>query len=521
MHEPAPICLQFAPNVPDSIRARMDYAFRVFAAIYGHRVVHADSDENPVMVRYGGAPGDSGGSSRVLRVPALYRLLEPINQCTEKLARHTYAGEEFALFHGLDSCSGQPDWLGEIFEWLSGRHEVGISDRDSVGRLPDAQMVFARLGIPGWKPYATLLMGWLENSLRGSELQPALPRAPSPVPEVDHLVVCSHDVDFYFTTLASALRRLAKNLGVAVAVYRSLDYFWSSVSMIVQLLRGKRVGDYIPALLSRLEDFQSTSTFFVVPQQLHRRDPNYSLRELAPIAHHAAARGFAVEMHASYDSSVKARTLRADVAAHTDLLGSAPMGSRQHWLRFDNTESLYQMVAEAGLLFDSSVGFTDHVGFRSGASFAFPPYNFRQERPYEFLEIPLALMDGSLAEESIVTRQPPQFLADRVLGESRKCGWGGISILWHNPVEPLPVPEQINRVFWACAAKKDSHREKWISTAEFFRLCLRRYQDAGLLTTVAFPAATGNDSASGTGSSSAALAHSVPPTLRHAAKVAV
>src|SRR5208282_3339499 len=99
---------------------------------------------------------------------------------------------------------------------------------------------------------------------------------------------------------------------------------------------------------------------------------------------------------------------------------------------------------------------------------------------YDFLEIPLAIMDGSLVEQSRATNQSPQVLTDRVLAESRNRGWGGISILWHNPIEALAVPESVNQVFWNCASSKDTFQEKWISTDDFFSLCLHRYREAGL-----------------------------------------
>jgi hypothetical protein len=487
----APIRLQFAEDVGSRVRARMDYAFRVYAAIYGHRVVDDRSNETARTIVYGGRLGYTSDRDGFLRIPALYQSALA-SHGIQKVTRHFYAGEEFSLFHGLDSQTARPDWLGEIFEWLSSGHERGIPNRDNIGRIPDAEMIFAQQQIPTWKPQASCLMAWLENCLNGRELEPVLPKAPSPVPGVDHLVVCSHDIDFYFSNRPNALHRLLKNLAIAVLQYKSWNYFSANWSMMIGLLKGERIGDYLPALISRLTEFDVTSTFFVVPRRVHRRDPNYSLDELAPILRDATQRNLPVEIHGSYTSSIEARTLLPEAAELSRVLQKSPTGNRQHWLRFGRTEDLFASVEEAELRFDSSVGFTDHVGFRNGASFAFPPYNFREERAHDFLEIPLAIMDGSLVEESLVTKETPQFLANRVLVESRKRGWGGISILWHNPIEPLAVPDEVNQVFWDSAANKESFREKWISTDDFFSLSLRRYQQAGLLTKVRTPESTEN-----------------------------
>ena len=480
----SPIRLRFSEGISVQIRSRIDYAFRVYAAVYGYHVSDPNSKEKARTVVYGLDAGNGAIQSCLLRVPALYQARAK-NRRIERITRHSYAGEEFFLFYGLDSQTGRPDWLGEIFHWLSSEHEKGIPVRDGVGRIPDHEMIFARCGIPAWKPHVSCLMAWLENCLNGEESRPALPRAPSPVPGVDHLVLCSHDVDFYYTDRLSALYRLVKNLGIGLLLFKSWDYILASATMLAKLLlAGKRVGDYLPETMRRLRDCEATSTFFVVPKQAHRRDPNYSLADLAPILRSAAQTGFPVEIHASYTSSIDADSLQSEAAALSNILQERPTGTRQHWLRFSDPDELFRQVAEARLRFDSSLGFTDHIGFRNGASFAFPPYNFKEERPYDFLEIPLAIMDGSLAEECQTTSQDPQFLADRILSESRKYGWGGISVLWHNPVEPLPVPNAINRVFWNCLGKKESYREQWISTDDFFSLCLRRYHDAGLLVKV-------------------------------------
>lgn len=477
----SPIRLRFSEGISAQIRSRIDYAFRVYAAVYGYRVSDPNSNENARTVVYGLEGGSTVNQSCSMRVPALYQPPAK-NRRIAKVTRHSYADEEFFLFYGLDSQTGRPDWLGEIFHWLSNGHEKGIPVRDGVGRIPDHEMIFARYGIPAWKPHVSRLMAWLDNYLRGEASRPALPRAPSPMPGIDHLVICSHDVDFYYNNRLGALHRLIKNLGIGLLLYKSWDYFLANASMLAKLLlTGKRVGDYLPETMRRLRDCEATSTVFVVTQRAHRRDPNYSLVDLVPILRNAVQTGFPVEIHASYTSSIDADSLQSEAAVLSSVLHKPPTGTRQHWLRFSDPDDLFRQVAEAGLRFDSSLGFTHHIGFRNGASFAFPPYNFKEERPYDFLEIPLAIMDGSLDAECQATREDPQFLTDRVLAESRKYGWGGISVLWHNPVEALPVPNSINQVFWNCLANKESYREQWISTDDFFSLCLRRYHDAGLL----------------------------------------
>jgi hypothetical protein len=106
------------------------------------------------------------------------------------------------------------------------------------------------------------------------------------------------------------------------------------------------------------------------------------------------------------------------------------------------------------------------------------------EQPHNFLEIPLVLMDVGLEGASRALDRAPQSLAEEVLQESRRLGWGGVSILWHNPLEPLHVPKHINQIFWNCAPPKGSESERWMSAEEFITHSLFRYHNAGLLAGV-------------------------------------
>jgi len=157
------------------------------------------------------------------------------------------------------------------------------------------------------------------------------------------------------------------------------------------------------------------------------------------------------------------------------------VGSRQHWLRFDDPEKLFANIDHAGLQYDSSGGWADQLGFRNGAAFSFPPYDFTRERAHDFLSIPLIIMDQGLQVARRDSREKPGELAETVLGQSRRWGWGGVSVLWHNPVEALSTSDDVNRVFWQQIEGRAQHQERWISAEEFLKISLPRYQAAGLL----------------------------------------
>lgn len=476
-----PISLNFETDVPRDVQSRMSYVFRVFAAIYGHAVVENDSAA-AVRFFYGKAlPWRNDG--RIFYIPAMYRDFQHRNG-SSCFAKHRFGGEDFHLSFGIDPGSERPDWLGELFLWLSGEYESSIRIRDSIGRIPYVETVFNREGISALRPHASLLMAWLESAITDGNGRESLPKAPSPLGAAEHLVVCSHDIDFHFTHKASALLRLTKNLGIAALGGQPKTHFFETLRLLPQVIGGRRVGHYVPALMKQNRQHDIQTTFFAVGRQAHRRDPNYRLAQIAPFLRDAAAGGFSVGLHGSYRSVIEDHSLAEEAQFLAESIGRKPLSGRQHWLRFSRYQDLFDEVARAGLLADSSLGFPDMIGFRNGASFAFPPYDFASEAPYRFLEIPLVLMDGSLEAASRQFHQPAAQLAEAVLEESRSWGWGGIAILWHNPLEPISVPSEINDVYWQCAARQKRLSEKWISIDQFLSSALPRFQNAGLLQEV-------------------------------------
>jgi len=291
----------------------------------------------------------------------------------------------------------------------------------------------------------------------------------------------SLDIDFYDVSARSTFFRVIKNLGIATLVSRSWPFFSANTELLLRLLTGKKVGNYLPEMARVTAQRKIHSTMFVIARRGHRRDANYELTQISSSLADAQKWGHSVELHGSYTSIIECGSLTPESAAVQAVTGRKPRGNRQHWLRFDKHEKLYGALAEAEMVFDSSLGFSETVGFRNGASFAFPPYDFGSERPHNFLEIPLVLMDVSLEAAAKSLGRAPGALAEEVLQESRRLGWGGVSILWHNPMEPLHVPKHINEVFWNCALQPGVDGEKWMSAEEFIRQSLFRYHDAGLL----------------------------------------
>ena len=134
-------------------------------------------------------------------------------------------------------------------------------------------------------------------------------------------------------------------------------------------------------------------------------------------------------VHPGYMTFRSPERLRREITVLREVLGDAPMGGRQHYLRWCPDTWIHW--ERCGLAYDSSVGFPDHVGFRAGTCIPYRPWLLTLNRRADLLEIPLVAMDRSL----LVYMQLMPEEAVPVLNAclDRCCAVGGVfSTLWHN-----------------------------------------------------------------------------------------
>jgi hypothetical protein len=140
--------------------------------------------------------------------------------------------------------------------------------------------------------------------------------------------------------------------------------------------------------------------------------------------------GAEVGLHGSYTAADDPDRLAAEKGELERLAGPV-RGHRFHYLRGDPHRNL-AVLARLGFRYDTTLGFPDAVGFRAGIAHPFRPWDFARDQPLDLVEIPLAAMDATLAEERYLglaaKRAEPQLL--RLLDWAAEHG-GGFAILWH------------------------------------------------------------------------------------------
>jgi hypothetical protein len=140
--------------------------------------------------------------------------------------------------------------------------------------------------------------------------------------------------------------------------------------------------------------------------------------------------GGEVGLHGSYTAADDSARLAAEKHKLEALAGPIT-GHRYHYLRVDPHRNLAPL-AGVGLRYDTTLGFPDALGFRAGIARPFRPWDFEREEPLDLIEVPLAAMDATLAEERYLglaaKRAEPQLM--QLLDRAAEFG-GAFAVLWH------------------------------------------------------------------------------------------
>jgi hypothetical protein len=154
-----------------------------------------------------------------------------------------------------------------------------------------------------------------------------------------------------------------------------------------------------------------------------------------------------VGLHGSPESAFDLEILKAELA-RLRALGFAVMGYRTHYLHFDYQKS-FGLLEEAGIKYDSTLGYWESIGFRAGTSFPFYPFNIKENRPFRVLEIPLIVMDTTLLSEKAMNMG--YLSAKSTLRRLIKVAahfQSHLTLLWHNTTfDPIDYPLW-GRLYW-------------------------------------------------------------------------
>jgi len=273
-----------------------------------------------------------------------------------------------------------------------------------------------------------------------------------PWPEGRSFAVClTHDVDSvtnYSFVQSMRIRhaQLSQSLPVINKIRIALGY---GIDVFRSL---SRYGENDPLhcyerWLEAERRINSHSTFFFWPglrnvKQRHPSDCMYDLTDTITFDHQRVSvaemireidrQGWEIGLHASWHAYNDLEELKRQKYALEHVVGHEILSIRQHYLHYD-ISSTPRAHSDAGFHYDSTLGFTDNVGFRFGTCHPWPLYDLKKETFLPIVEIPLIIQDGALlgATRGLRLDEDTAMTYITQLAEEVTSVNGVLTLLWH------------------------------------------------------------------------------------------
>ena len=360
------------------------------------------------------------------------------------------------------------DLVASAFVLLACWDERTSAERDQYGRLPYSAGVFAanpalHIDDPAVDRYVELLRAVLAPHLSRLGLEPLPPAGwmwdaggtNAGSSGARFAVALTHDLDNLWRWtrrgFAAAGYRTARavRFGDGAAARRELG---DGADWLVRHLPRRSDPFWTFPLILGGEDVRGvSSTFFVIARHTHKQDgnqPETYRRRIPEALSLVRTAEREVGLHGNDADRLGPEPLTRDRDDLQQRAGGAVTGMRYHYLRALYHETLPYLEA-AGFAYDTSLAFAEHEGFRCGCSFPFHPYALAEKRPLDLIELPLAVMDGTLQESHYRALAAPdaERAAAAVLARALRSG-GAVSLLWHNNRFDRRVSRGYDQVYW-------------------------------------------------------------------------
>lgn len=326
------------------------------------------------------------------------------------------------------------DIFGSVFFMLTRYEELVKQDRDEHNRFPaKASLAYQEnfLDRPIVNEYIELLKQCMNYLWPNLKMKNRL-----------FNMNLTHDVDSPFKYTSES--RIKKFYSLRGIIYDSRSVLEAKNRLLDWLMVNNGAIERDPHfsfnyIMDLSEKYNLVSTFFFQSSSKLERERKYTLsnilvRNLLVLIH---KRGHTIGLHPGYDtmhnSARIAEEFRCLLKVCTELgIDQKLWGGRQHFLRWAVPHT-WQNYEDAGLDYDSTLGYADCVGFRSGTCYDYPVFNLITGEELSITEKPLLIMDGSLLFAKYMGLDLSEsFNQAKKLIDACKYYGGLFTLLWHN-----------------------------------------------------------------------------------------
>lgn len=330
-----------------------------------------------------------------------------------------FGDESFNQSEDIVKCGN--DIFAASFLMLTRWEEYVIIDRDAHQRFPDAQSCAQRLHFhkrPVVDEYAYMLVN-IFNFL-GVEKRPAK----------QYQLILTHDIDDIerYSSLYKFFRALtgdlSKRKSLRLFIRTFIDFFQ------IRMKLKKDPYDQFDFLMNLAEKNNLHAFFYFIPEVKGESDMRYDFfaPKVKQWIHNILKRAHGVGIHGSLKSFNAYSYYKEERDRFREIYENVSH-NRQHFLKFSVPDT-WQILEEAGMVSDTTIGFVNDWGFRAGTCSSYPVFNILRREILNLTEYPLIVMDTALK------RKYGNF--KDMYGELKKAYEitkkynGDLVILWHN-----------------------------------------------------------------------------------------
>lgn len=324
------------------------------------------------------------------------------------------------------------DIIGASFFLLTRLEElIHDCDKDQHDRFPDQECYLIKYNLhkrPVINEYISVLQYFIENTVKEKLIY-----------KKSYTVSVSHDVDEIFQLFP--LKNFIRTIGADLVHRKSFSLAIHTFFTLIKSVFNKKSDPFYTYdyLMDISEKYKLISEFYFIPSLKGEVDYRYSINDKAVkiIIKNIIRRKHAIGIHPSYSTYKNPDQLKKEKNRLTNVSNQEVTCGRQHFLRFKNPDTWHQWD-NIGLEKDSSVGFIDHAGFKTGICYEHKVFDLINRKTLNLTNRPLTVMEVALKRAEIT---PEEFKKEVVeLAEITASYRGDFMLLWHN--------NNLNNYYW-------------------------------------------------------------------------
>lgn len=328
------------------------------------------------------------------------------------------------------------DILGLAYWMLTRLEEIGRTDLDNHRRFPATSSHAFKHGYLE-RP---IVDEWM--AILGQVMQRVWPGIELKQPQFSMKV--SHDVDVPGRYAFQNLKGLVRTMGGDVFVRKDpisaikAPWIWLNSKREVHPKDPANTFDW---LMSQSEENGLTSAFyFICGRTDATKDALYDpeMPQIRKLMRAIYQRGHEIGLHPSYNTYNRSEEIAREAGRLRKICAEEGIkqqewGGRMHFLRWDQAVTL-KAWADAGMRYDSTLGYADRPGFRCGTCFEYPAFDLLNDNWLTLRIRPLIAMDCTVISERYLGLGSTQSASKKFHELKQICSkvGGTFTLLWHN-----------------------------------------------------------------------------------------